>query len=458
LNILVVDDEPAICQVMTSRLAKAGHIVEAAEDGESALEILLRGDIDICICDIRLPGIDGLEVLKRSKLAKVDASFLMMTAFASVSTAVDAMREGAFDYLIKPPRYDDLLHRLGRMAQVDRLRVENRRLREEVGRGAGDQFVSNVGAMLAIERVIEKVAPTRGTVLITGESGTGKSYAARRIHSLSPRAEQVCLTVNCGAVPEQLLESEFFGHLKGAFTGADRPKRGLFREADGGTLVLDEVCDLPLGLQVKLLHVLEEMEVRPVGSERGRRVDVRIIAAANRDIARMVREGTFRKDLYYRLNVMEIVMPPLRERRLDLPDLLTHFLEKESKRLGLRKSPCIDPMAEEILLQYHWPGNLRELQNVIARALVMADGDRLSVGDLPPMIATTTGPGSQVPALTQGELQGALRDRVRAFEIEQIRSALRAAKGDRKQAANLLGIGLSTLYRKLEDHGLGHES
>jgi two-component system response regulator AtoC len=255
-----------------------------------------------------------------------------------------------------------------------------------------------------------------------------------------------------------LLESEFFGHLKGAFTGADRPKRGLFREADGGTLVLDEVCDLPLGLQVKLLHVLEEMEVRPVGSERGRRVDVRIIAATNRDIARMVREGTFRKDLYYRLNVMEIVMPPLRERRLDLPDLLTHFLEKESKRLGLRKSPCIDPMAEEILLQYHWPGNLRELQNVIARALVMADGDRLSVGDLPPMIATTTGPGSQVPALTQGEVQGALRDRVRAFEIEQIRSALRAAKGDRKQAANLLGIGLSTLYRKLEDHGLGHES
>jgi two-component system response regulator AtoC len=305
--------------------------------------------------------------------------------------------------------------------------------------------------MRQVEELAQKVARTESTVLITGESGTGKSFLARAIHRDSPRREQAFIQVNCGAIPEQLLESEFFGHVKGAFTGADRNKKGLFHEADGGTLFLDEIMELPIALQVKLLHAIEEKEIRPVGSQVSRRVDVRILAATNRDVGQMVSQGRFREDLYYRLNVLQIHLPALRERPEDLPDLLSYFVALESSRLGLDREFVVDPTAEEVLLRYRWPGNLRELQNVIARALVLADDGGIQLSDLPDQV-------SRADAVALGEVDmgraakiGNLRRQVREFEQRLIVEAIDQSGGDRQHAARRLGIGLSTLYRKLED-------
>jgi two-component system response regulator AtoC len=304
--------------------------------------------------------------------------------------------------------------------------------------------------MRQVETLAERVAPTYGTVLITGESGTGKSYLARYIHRHSARSERSFIQVNCGAIPEQLLESEFFGHMKGAFTGADRTKKGLFHEADGGTLFLDEISELPLALQVKLLHALEEKEIRAVGSQVSRRVNVRILAATNRNVEQMVAQGEFREDLYYRLNVLQIHLPALRERPEDLPALLSYFVALESSRLGLDQQYIIDPTAEEVLVRHSWPGNLRELANVIARALVLADDGRIQLSDLPEQVCRTE-PTSAASGASVGGKVGDLRQRVREYEIGMIREAIDQSGGDRQRAAKRLGIGLSTLYRKLED-------
>lgn len=452
LNVLIVDDEAAIRQVLTAKLRKSGHAVDSAGDAEAAVALLSKGDFDACLCDIRLPGMDGIALLRKSKEAGISTNFIMMTAYASVETAISAMKEGAFDYLTKPLRHDDVIHRLSQISRVVELSEENQRLRKQMGEQAQVRFESQAGTMLNVERLISKIAPTHGTVLIAGESGTGKSVVARKIHELSNRSDKPFLSVNCGAVPEHLLESEFFGHTKGAFTGAERAKRGLFREADGGTLLLDEICELPLQLQVKLLHALEEREIRPVGSERALRVDVRILAATNRDMDAMVEQDLFREDLYYRLKVLEIEMPPLRKRRADLPGLIRFLLARESKRLGIEEPAGIDPVAEEILAQYDWPGNLRQLQNVIAQALVMADGGKIDVSDLPTLNETRaiSGPTGATTILAEGSL----RARVRAFEIDQVQQAITESRGDRREAARLLGIGLSTLYRKQEDLGI----
>jgi two-component system response regulator AtoC len=449
LHILVVDDEPAIRQILASQLGKAGHAVDHVGRGEEAVDCLSSGDYDVCICDMRLPGIDGIEVLRRCKAQGVDTSFLMITAFASVQTAIDAMKLGAFDYLMKPLQPEDVLHRLSHIAYLTRLRDENRYLREIVetaGRSPETLGVSD--AMRSVESLVDRFGRTDGTVLITGESGTGKSYIARAIHRRSARAEGPLVSVNCGAIPENLLESELFGHVKGAFTGADRAKKGLFREADGGTLFLDEIGELPLPLQVKLLHVIEDREIRPVGGEQSRRVDVRIIAATNMDLGEMVGQGTFRKDLFYRLNVLHISIPPLRERRDDIPFFVRHFMEAEVRRLGLDGDYKMDPAAEELLMKYDWPGNLRELQNVIARALVLADGREVRLSDLPAQVARTTRPEG-LAAIPEGG--GTLRELVKRYETQVIRRAMDQAGGDRMAAAQALGIGLSTLYRKLEE-------
>jgi two-component system response regulator AtoC len=302
--------------------------------------------------------------------------------------------------------------------------------------------------MQEVQVLVEKVARTDGTVLITGESGTGKSHVAHTIHKRSSRRERPLVSVNCGAIPENLLESDLFGHVKGAFTGADRAKKGLFREADGGTLFLDEIGELPLSLQVKLLHAIEEKEVRPVGAEKVRRVDVRIIAATNRNMADMVRDGRFREDLFYRLNVLYIALPPLRQRREDVPLFIRHFLVSEASRLGLEGDYRLDPTAEEQLLAYDWPGNLRELQNVLARALVLAEDHDIRLSDLPAQV--TRGKRTEVPS-HPGQSGGTLREQVRQFEIGVIRRALEVAGNDRLAAARSLGVGLSTLYRKLEE-------
>ena len=318
LQLLVVDDEPAIRQVVTAHLRKAGYAVDQASDGETAMERLAKGDVDIALCDIKLPGLSGIELLRQARAVNVDTAFIMMTAFASVDTAIEAIKAGAADYMIKPLNNDELLHRLTKVGDLRGLRAENRVLRRLVLGVNQDVFGFNSPAMREMEHMAAKVARTNSTVLITGESGTGKGVVARLIHQQSPRAEGPFIPVNCGAIPENLVESEFFGHTRGAFTGADKARKGLFLEADGGTIFLDEIGELPMLLQVKLLHVIEQKEVRPVGEEQTRPVDVRIITATNRDLAEMVAQGKFREDLYFRLSVFHIHVPPLRERRQDL--------------------------------------------------------------------------------------------------------------------------------------------
>jgi DNA-binding NtrC family response regulator len=369
----------------------------------------------------------------------------MVTAFASMETAVEALRAGATDYIVKPVRNEELLHRMEQIGSMRGLKAENQALRQLV---SGERGVFHFGSpsMVAMERLVSKVAVTDSTVLITGESGTGKGVSARSIHEMSPRAQFPFLPVNCGAIPENLLESEFFGHSKGAFTGADRARKGLFSQADRGTLFLDEIGELPLHMQTKLLHVIEDKEVRPLGSDQARRVDVRIVAATNRNLSDMVKEGRFREDLYFRLSVFHIHIPPLRERKEDISRLLRFVLN------GLgngKKFMELDPIAEDILVDYAWPGNVRELENVINRANILADGDRISLADLPPDIAR------QAPLRDSGGMDvarsGGLREQLRRVEADIIVRALRECGGDRRAAAQKLEIGLSSLYRKFEE-------
>lgn len=448
LRILIVDDEAAICQVIASAVQRAGYDVDYVHSGERALELLANGDIDIALTDVRMPGIDGIELVRRARESGIETVFLIMTAYASVSTAIDAMRAGAYDYMIKPMRNDNVLRRIEQIANMISLRDENRALRGIV-LGSGDQTCEFESAgMHQIERLVTKVAPTDSTVLITGESGTGKGVVARRVHNLSPRHDGVFLPINCGAIPENLLESELFGHVKGAFTGADQAKKGLFVEADNGTVFLDEIGELPLGMQVKLLHVLEDRNIRAVGSERSRKVDVRIVAATNCDLEARVEAGTFRQDLFFRLNVVRIHIPPLRERREDIRILLEFFLNQHAVKGGFDVPYHLDPLAEQTLLGYDWPGNVREIENVIERAHILAEDGIIGLGDLPPHLTR---------AETANDADGnseTLREQVRNFEINVIVEAIKTADGDRREAAKNLGIGLSTLYRKMEEGGI----
>jgi DNA-binding NtrC family response regulator len=451
LQLLVVDDEPAIRQVVTSVLRKAGYTVDQASDGESAMERLSRGDVDIAVCDIKLPGLSGIELLRQVRTVNVDTAFIMMTAFASVDTAIEAIKAGAADYMIKPLNNDELLHRLTKVADLRGLRAENRVLRRLVLGVNKEVFSFNSPAMREMEHMAAKVAHTNSTVLITGESGTGKGVVARLIHQQSSRADGPFIPVNCGAIPENLVESEFFGHTKGAFTGADKVRKGLFLEADKGTIFLDEIGELPLALQVKLLHVIEQKEVRPVGEELRRPVDVRIITATNRDLAEMVAQGKFREDLYFRLSVFHIHVPPLRERRQDLPALIKFMLQRNTRHMSDRPEITFDPGVETLLLNYEWPGNVREMENVIDRAIILADGYRITMSDLPTQITKV----DQSAALLGDNLQtsGTLREQMRRYEVALILRTIEETGGDRRAAAQKLNIGLSSLYRKLEELG-----
>lgn len=450
LQILVVDDELAVRQVLAGQLGDIGHQVEHVGTGQAAIERLAKGDVDIALCDIRLPDVNGIEVMRQTLAAGVETTFLVMTAYASVSTAIDAMRSGAFDYLIKPVRIEDLKHRLTQVGEVMGLREENRRLRKMVPDPLDEICMLHSQASEQVNRMVSKVAGTEGTVLITGESGTGKGVYARRIHRDSLRARYPLVQVNCGAIPENLLETEFFGHLKGAFTGADRAKKGLFREADGGTLLLDEVAELPLALQVKLLHAIEEKQIRPVGGEQTRRVDVRILAATNQNLREKVEQGLFREDLFYRLNVLHIHLPPLRERREDIRPLIEFFLASEPKRLAIEGQYSVSDQAMDALASYDWPGNIRELQNIVDRALILAESDRLEISDLPYQVTASEAAEAGASTVPPEEMGlGTLRDQARLFEVNAIRRAIDQADGDRRLAAERLGIGLSTLYRKL---------
>jgi DNA-binding NtrC family response regulator len=449
LQLLIIDDEPAIRQVVAAHLRKAGYAVEQAGDGETGMERLSRGDVDIALCDIKLPGLSGIELLRQARAANIDTAFIMMTAFASVDTAIEAIKAGAADYMIKPLNNEELLHRLNKVGDLRGLRAENRVLRRLVLGVNKEVFGFNSPAMREMEHMAAKVARTNSTVLITGESGTGKGVVARLIHQQSTRAEGPFIPVNCGAIPENLVESEFFGHTRGAFTGADKARKGLFLEADGGTIFLDEVGELPLALQVKLLHVIEQKEVRPVGGEQTRPVEVRIIAATNRDLGEMVTQGKFREDLYFRLSVFHIHVPPLRERRQDLSALVEFLLQRNTRRMDSNgQRVFLDSGVEELLVNYDWPGNVRELENVIDRALILADGNRITLADLPPLItkiSQLSHPDGSV------EFSGTLREQVRKYEAAIILRAIEETNGDRRAAAQKLNIGLSSLYRKLEE-------
>jgi len=447
LQVLIIDDEPAIRQILAKVAADAGHSVMTAGNGEEALKRLGKGDIDVALCDIRMPDITGIEVVEKARSQGIDTIFLMMTAYASVNTAIEAMRAGAYDYMIKPLRNEDLVNRLEQIADVIHLKSENRVLRELVKSQSSETRAMASPTMQVVERLMIKVAPTNSTVLITGASGSGKGVIAQIIHQNSQRNNHSFIPVNCGAIPENLLESEFFGHTKGAFTGATRAKRGLFVEADQGTIFLDEIGELPRNLQVKLLHVIEDQNVRALGSEQARKIDVRIIAATNKDLPQMVDTGLFREDLYFRLNVFHIPLPSLEQRKEDLPELISHFIHKESLKMGLADSIEIRPEALQTLLTYSWPGNVRELQNVIARSLILAENGYIDVTDLPHSVRSTL--DNTANEVTEEEAN--LKQQLRNYEKAIIKSAISKADGDRKVAADRLGIGVSSLYRKLDE-------
>jgi two-component system response regulator AtoC len=435
---------------LTAFIAKAGHSVEQAANGVLALERLTKGDIDVALCDVSMPLLNGIDVIRQARAAGIETSFIMMTAFASVDTAIEAMKAGALDYMVKPPRNEEVLHKIAQIGDMRGLRDENKMLRTLV-MGENEQFFRFVSpAMQGIDRMIGKVAGTNSTILITGESGTGKGISARKVHQMSLRASGPFVPVNCSAIPENLMESEFFGHTKGAFTGADKARKGLFLQADKGTLFLDEIGELPLALQTKLLHVIEDKEVRPVGSEQSRHVDVRIIAATNRNLSDMVAEGKFREDLYFRVSVFHLHVPPLRERREDIPNLVNFVLGRNAQRFDTGSQVNVDPEVEEIFMSYAWPGNVREFENVIHRAMILADDGRITLADLPPgitkTVAATEGSGTNAAG------GGNLRDQMRRIEAEIILRSIEEAGGDRRLAAQRLGIGLSSLYRKMEEY------
>ena len=450
-QILVIDDEPALRQILSAVLTKAGYLVDTADDVAGAKARLMQGDVDVALCDVNMPGGSGIDLLRDARASGLDTVFMMITGSSSVATAVEALRAGAYDYLLKPVGNEELLHRLEQIGHMRGLSEENRALRKAVTERQSNVFRFQSQAMVHIERLVEKVAPTGSTVLILGESGTGKGLLAQEIHQRSLRCNRPLVTVNCSAIPEQLMESEFFGHTKGAFTGADRARKGLFLEADKGTLFLDEIGELPMAMQTKLLHAIEDKHVRPVGSETSRQVDVRIIAATNRDLQAMVAEGKFREDLFFRLGMFQIAIPPLRERQADIRALIRYLMRSATERSGGRDME-IEPEAEAYLLAHRWQGNVRELDNVINRARILAENDCIAVADLP---------GSLIDAVDRErgkprQLSGAasLREQVQQMEREVIVRAISEAAGDRRVAAQRLGISLSSLYRKLEDTNL----
>jgi len=453
LSVLVVDDEPAVRQVLAAAIAKAGYSVDAAASAAQALAKMEAASFDVVLSDIFMPVMDGIELLKLARTRGHAATFIMVTAFASVDSAIDAIKAGAWDYITKPVRNEEILHRLEQIDSVRGLREENKALRSLVLGGGENVFSFNSPTMQAVERLVSRVAPTDSTVLITGESGTGKGVTARRLHELSSRRNGPFVSVNCGAIPETLIESELFGHTKGAFTSADRARKGLFVQADHGTIFLDEIGELPLAMQIKLLHILEAKEVRALGSEQSRKVDVRIIAATNRDLPAAVAQGRFRDDLFFRLTVFQIAMPPLRERRADIPGLLRHVIAQRVLPSGSTDQLTLDAEAEDLLVNFAWPGNVRQLENVLHRAAILADGGCIRVVDLPPEVTQGAADrGDAAPVICN---EGSLRERVRRFELALIRRAIDEANGDRRLAAQRLGIGLSSLYRKLEEAPTG---
>jgi DNA-binding NtrC family response regulator len=448
-RILVIEDEEKLRRVVQLQLQASGYEVEQAATAEEALANAARADL--ILTDLRLPGMSGLEFLARIHEAKPSLPVVMMTAFGTVETAVEAMKKGAADFLVKPFGLDHLIAVIAKALEVQDLRDENRRLREELGgRYQLDNIVGRSAVMQDVFGMVLRAAPTRATVLLAGESGVGKDMIARAIHYHSPRKQRPFVKINCTAIPENLMESELFGYEKGAFTGANVSKPGKFEQADTGTVFLDEIGDVPLPAQVKLLRVLQEREFERLGSNKTRHIDVRVVAATNVDLRKALEEGSFREDLYYRLNVLPIHIPPLRERRDDIPGLSRHFVHKHAAELGTVEME-ISPEAMQKLTEYRWPGNVRELENVIERSLVLAAGPRLEAADIRLDMSPgrpRTAPASGDPAFLP---EGMTLDQ---YEESIIREAMRRAQGNKSLAARLLGLTRNALRYRLSQMGM----
>jgi two-component system response regulator PilR (NtrC family) len=449
-RILVADDERSMRELLAIMLGQNGYKVTLAEGGQVAIDALSREDFDLVITDLRMQKVDGLAVLRAAREHSSHTVVLVITAFASTETAVEAMNLGAYDYITKPFKLEEIRLTIAKALEHKRLQDENQALRRQLRQDRGfENFVGRSRPMLAVFEMIRKTADSSSTVMITGESGTGKELVARAIHHESGRRRGPFISVNCGAVPEGLMESELFGHVKGAFTGAVTSTEGLFAAASEGTLFLDEITEIPPSVQVKLLRAIQEREVRRVGDTRDVRVDVRLIAASNGNLGQAVAEGALRGDLFYRLNVIPIHLPPLRERREDIPLLVSHFIQKLGREVG-RTVRAVSPAALAILERYHWPGNIRELENVIERAIVLGSGDTVEVDALPPNVVDQRDPRPPTLEVPAGgfDLEATLED----LEYRYIQMALDRTGGVQTRAAELLGLSFRQFRYKLQKH------
>ncbi|MBI3553381.1 MAG: sigma-54-dependent Fis family transcriptional regulator [Elusimicrobia bacterium] len=447
IRVLLVEDDASVSALLSMELRRRGYEMSVAKNGAEALRLLSAEGFDAVVTDLKLGDIDGLKVLEASKKAQPGTEVILITGHGSIDTAVAAIKAGAFDYLTKPVEPEELSIILGKALERRRLLGEVERLREEVkGKFSFEGIVYASPLMQKVLDLVRKVAATDATVLIQGESGTGKELVARAIHEKSPRRAGAFVAINCGALPEGLLESELFGHVKGAFTGADRNKRGLFEEASGGTLFLDEISETTPGLQVKLLRALQEGEVRRVGDNHPIKVSGRLVAATNKDLTKLVKDEKFREDLYYRLKVFPIVIPPLRDRTEDILPLAEHFLRKAKAKIG-GKAARFSPQAAEALKAYAWPGNVRELEHAVERILIMASGAVVAPADLPPELL----PAAQLAA---GEAPPPAAANLKELEKQHILDVLKACGQNQVEAAKRLGIGRNTLWRKLKTYGL----
>ena len=448
-TILVVDDEGLARRSLVELLQEEGYQVHEAADGTTALHLLGEIDFDLILSDIKMPGADGIAVLKKARETHPQTMVILMTAYASVDTVVEALRFGAQDYLLKPLLLEDVLNKVRRLLEYKRQAWEIQLLRREVNRDVDfDSLVGRSPAMKDLFELITKVAPTNATVLITGESGVGKEVVARLLHTLSLQKDHVFLPINTSAIPETLLESQLFGYVKGAFTGAAGNQEGLFQRARGGTIFLDEIGEMPMTLQPKLLRAIEAKEVMPVGATAPVKTDVRLLAATNRDLAKEVEAGRFREDLYYRLNVIELHIPPLRERRDDIPLLVEYLIRRHNHDLK-QSYKGADNATMKLLMAMPWKGNVRELDNVLERAMILGNGEWVTAADLPRSIEPDT--------TLMASLSDNLKEAVLAYEKSHIERVLKRMEGDKKGAAEALGVSLSSLYRKLEDLEIGAE-
>ncbi len=452
-TILVIEDKESMAEMLKETLESEGYSVFIAEDGEKGIKLLRENRIDLVLTDLKVPIKDGIDVLKASKEENSMVPVIIMTAYGSVETAVEAMKLGAFDFITKPFDTDHLLMMIKRAIETQRLITENLLLKEEFATKLGiPRIIGKSKSIINVAQIVQKVAPTKTTVLLIGESGTGKELFARAIHNLSPRKEYPFVPINCAAIPRDLLESELFGHEKGSFTSADTKKLGKFELADHGTIFLDEVGDMDLTLQSKLLRAIETGEIERVGAIKPVRVDVRIVAASNKDLEKAVEEKKFREDLFYRLNVFPIQIPPLRERKEDIPLLVDFFIKKYCQEI---KTPVkeISKEALELLSNYYWKGNVRELENAIERAVILCEGDIITPEHFILDKYTKTSPGEK-PEMISGTLEYVSKEATRKVETQRILDVLKQTKGNKTKAAEILQVSYKTLLTKIKEYGI----